>query len=435
MLELFESLILGNTAQDASVEKLEVMGTFNFYVEPSIVGFQGYHSSTVVITVYEDASKKKPLDFTVKWSKILNNEPYDMESYQEKHYHFTPSDIDLKVRAAVSCSDPKYPGVAYLYVGPIELDKSLSPELEGMVLNMKGSFKVQIMARNGVSLRPNTSVIRIDKPYLSINFDPVLEEVALGQSDVAAYLPVEINFETDHLMKVRIDNYSTTIVLISYKDEAEKDQKLAVQFDTRDQRDVFYIFLRLLRSIKTNFLERLMAEYDIIINAPWSFLHLDLDEEEDDPQGKLSFFEILKADTVREHLRELLRMKRDLSHDNLALTDSLVVMEADLLECTKRFRELLSETRSGKIVRNLSKYEKSRSALGELSLSIINDLKKADKSMRPQRQDQAPSKEELEAQIKKTKEANVRLRKDIEILKQGGNPYAQSNNSVPSVVC
>jgi hypothetical protein len=433
MLDLFESLILGPAALDSSEEKLEVVGNFNFYVEPSISGFQGYHTSTVVVTVFEDASKKKPLDFAVKWSKILSNEPYEMENYQEKHYHFTPSDIDLKVRAAISCSDPKYPGVAYLYLGPIELDKSLCPELEGMILNMKGSFKMQILARNGVALRPNTSVIRIDKPYLSINFDPVLEETALGQSDVAAYLPVEINFETDHQMKVRIDYYSTTCVLMSYKDEAERDQKLAIYFDTRDQRDVFYIFLRLLRSIKTNFLERLMNEYDIIINSPWSFLHLDLDEEEDDPEGKLSFLEILKADTIRERLREMLRMKQELSYDNQALTDSLVVMEADLIESSKRFKELLNETRSGKTIRNLAKYEKSRSALGELSLSIIGDLKRADKSTRLQKEEQGPTKEELEAQIKKTKDSNVRMRKEMETIKQGGEAFARANTSTPGV--
>ena len=435
MLELLESLILGAAPEDVLNQKLEIMGNFSFYVEPSIVGFQGYHTSTVVLTVYEDPSKKKPLDFIVKWSKILNNEPYDMENYQEKHYHFTPSDIDLKVRAAISCSDLKYPGVAYLYVGPIDLDRTLSPELEGMILNMRGSFRVQIIARNNQPLRPNNSVIRIDKPYLTINFDPVLEENALSQSDVAAYLPVEVNFETDHQMKVRVDNYSTTCVVMVYKDDAGKEQRLAVQFDTREQRDVFYIFLRLLRSIKTNFLERLMSEYDVIINSPWSFLHLDLNEEEDDPQGQLSFFELLRADTIREHLRELLRMKRELSQDNLALTDSLVVMEADLVECTKQFRALLSETKSGKIIKNLAKYEKSRSALGELSLSILDDLKKGEKSPK-KREEMPPPREDVEEQLKRIKDANLRLKKEMEALKQGSNLVSlASSPSLPPMVC
>lgn len=418
MLELFESFIMGTTAEEEAKKKLEIMGNYSFYVEPSIVGFQGYHTSTVVISVFQDPSKKKALEFDVKWSKILNNEPFDMENYTEKHYHFTPSDIDLKIRATITTKDPKYPGACYLYVGPIELDNTLNPELEGMVLNLKGSFKVQIIARNGNALRPNQSVVRIDKPYLTINFDPILEEQSLGNSDVAAYLPVEINFETDIHLKVRIDNYSTTVVTIAHKDDSGRELKLAIQFPTREQRDVFYIFLRLLRSIKTVFLERLLGEYDIVVNAPWSFLHLDLDDEEDDPEGKLSFFEILKTDTIREHLRSILRMKYELSHDNLMLTDSLVVLEADLIECTKQFRSLLADGKAG--TKSLAKYEKSRQALGELSLSILDDLKKGDrlgKASPGKKEEDSLSKEELEDKLKATKEMNSKLKKEIESLK------------------
>lgn len=431
MLELFESLILGTSPEDAANKKMEIMGNFSFYVEPSIVGFQGFHTSTVVVTVYEDPSKRKPLQFTVKWSKILNSEPYEMENYQERHYHFTPSDIDLKVRAAITCQDPKFPGVAYLYIGPIQMDTTLCPELEGMVMNTKGSFRVQVLARDNVPLRPNHSVVRIDKPYLTINFDPVLEECALGSSDVAAYLPLEINFESEHHLKVRIDNYSTTVVIIVYKEEGRKDHRLALQFDSREQRDAFYIFLRLLRSIKTSFLDRLFAEYDILINAPWSFLHLDLDFDEDDPEDKLSFYQILRTDNIREHLRDLLRMKIELSHENLTLTDSLVVLEADLSECVKQFRELLAEGRSGKPVRNLNKYEKSRSALGELSMSILDDIKKGDKSsLSPKKKEEKlPTKEELEEEIKKVKEVNAKIKKEIESLKQGGSAQEPSESS------
>ena len=347
-----------------------------------------------------------------------------MESYHERHYHFTPSDIDLKIRAAITCLDPRYPGVAYLYIGPIEIDHTLNPELEGMVLNMKGSFKVQVLALNNIPVRPNSSVIRIDKPYLTINFDPILEDTSTNQTDPVCFLPLEINFETDHQLKVRVDNYSTTVVVIAWKDEHSKDHRIVAQFDTREQRDIFYIFLRLLRSIKTHFLERQMQEYDVILNAEWSCLHLDLDDEEDDPEGKHSFYEILRSDTIREHLRELLRIKRELSQENLSLTDSIGVLEADLQECSKQFRELLSEFKSGK-VKNLSKYEKSRSVLGELSFSILDDLKKGEKSPN-WREEQLPSKEDIELQLRAVRETNSQLRKEIEGVKQD-NPQQDSN--------
>lgn len=134
MLEFFESLILGKEPKNKHDDLIDIVGNFNFYVQPAIQGFIGLHSSTLVIQVYEDVSKRKPLEFSVKWSKILKNETYDMEGYTEKHYHLTPSDIDLKVRAAVSCNTPGYPGVAYIYYGRIELDPTLVAEIEGMSL-------------------------------------------------------------------------------------------------------------------------------------------------------------------------------------------------------------------------------------------------------------------------------------------------------------
>ena len=418
MLDLLSSLLLGTSAQETAKPKLEITGNYNFYVEPSIVGFEAYHSSTLVITVYENLTKKKQLDFVVKWSKILNNEPYDMENYQETHYHLTPSDIDLKIRAAISCKDPQYSGVAYLYLGPIELDKTVSPELEGLVINLKGSFKVQIMSQNNIALRPNESVIRIDKPYLTVNFDPsILGSVTYNKSDTEPFLPIEINFEADQELKIRIDNYSTTVVVFAYKEES-KDGRLVIQFETREQRDVFYIFVRLMRSIKKGFMDRLISEYDILVHAPWSFLNLKLGEEQDDPEGQLSFFEILYFDSTREHLRDLLRMRRELSQESLVLTDSLVVMETDLLECTKQFRELLNESKSGKPVRNLAKYEKSRSVLGELSFSILGGIKKGEGSPR-KREEEVVTKEDLEKELKQYKEANSKLKKGIEALKKG----------------
>lgn len=422
MFEFFESLLGKDKAGDQKLDKLELTGNYEFHVEPTIIGFMGIHTSTVVLTVYEDSSHRKPLEFSVKWSKILNNVPYEMNDYNEKHYHLTPSDIDLRIRASITCNDSKYPGVAYLYIGPIEIDRSLLPEIEGLVLNLKSSFKARIITKNKQDLRPNDSLIRIDKPYLIINFDPSLEDKALSNSELAAYLPVEINFETDHSVKVRVDNHSTTNVAVVYKDDKGDENRLVVQFDSRERRDTFYIFLRLLRSIKAAFLDKLVGEYDTLLSAPWSPLQLDLDEDEDDPEGELGFYEIFRQDSIREHLRSLLRVKHELSMDNLALTDSLTVMEEDLSHSAKQFRALLDEGRS-KRPKNLARYEKSMSALGELSFSILDDLKKGSRRGSPHPDFSKNAAEEL----KQIKEINTALRKELENIKQGKAPNLQAN--------
>lgn len=417
MFELFETLLLGEAIKEEKNSKLELMGNYGFYVEPSIIGFQGYHTSTVVLTVYEDHSKSNPLEFDVKWSKILKNEPFDMENYIEKHYHITPSDIDLKIRAAISCKDAKYPGVAYLYVGPIDLDKSLLPELEGMMLNQRSSFKVRVVAKGNKTLKYNDSVVRIDKPYLTVTFDPTLEDMALTNSEATAFLPVEINFEADSSIKVRTDNYSTTNVILSYRDDAGVDNRLVIQFDSRDRRDIFYILLRLLRSIKTTFLDKLFSEYDSLIEAPWGLIHHEMGDEEDDPEAEFGFYEVARHDSIREHLRTLLRVKHDLSMENMALSDSLSVMEDDLNHSAKQFRALLDEGRTGK-PKNLARYDKSRSALGELSFSILDDIKKGNKKGTREPANPDISKNAAE-ELKKLKETNMLLKRELEAMKKG----------------
>lgn len=426
MIELFESLLLGENLDEQKANRVELVGNYGFYIEPSIVGFQGVHTSTVVLAVYADPSKKKPLEFSVKWSKILNNEPYEMEKYHEKHYHFTPSDIDLKIRAAITCHDPKYPGVGYLYVGPIEIDRSLLPEIEGLVLNLKGSFKIRALARDKHNLKPNNSLIRIDKPYLIINFDPDLEDMVLNNSELPAFLPIEINFETDHSIKVRVDNYSTTNVVISFKDE-QGENRLVVQFDSRERRDTFYICLRLLRSIKTTFLDRLVSEYDTLLTAAWSPVQTEVSDDEDEPVGELGLYEILRHDSIREHLRSMLRVKQELSMENLALTDSLQVMEDDLNSSAKQFSSLIEDVKNKK-VRSLVRYKKSVSALGEMSFSILGDIKKGIKKGGDQHVQPQISTKEMTEEIKKIKEANVLLRKDLENLKQNKATSSQGNS-------
>lgn len=391
------------------------MGNFYFYVEPTFIGAEGYHTSTVILSVYDSSKKDVQLDFTVKWGKVMGEKAYILENYTERHYHFTPSDIDLTIRATISVDDPKYPGVAYLYLGKIEMDRSIVPEIEGMALNMKGSFKARILAQNGLPFHPNDSLLIVDRPYFTIMFDKILEGkyTVNGQP---SFVPIVFNFETTTSIKVRMDNHSTTTISITYKEEDQSETKLTVQFDTRQARDTFYIFLRLLRSIKGSFLDKMNTNYEKLIDMPWCLINQELSEEEDDPEDDYGYYQVFQNDNLREHLRGMVRVQHDLSMENLSLGDCLGILEEDLDNCTKQFRSLLDEGRKGGRPKNLAKYEKSRSALGELSLSILEDVKKGGKK----KAENFTSPEmiaNLEEEIKNYKESSNRIRKEIEEIR------------------
>lgn len=426
MFGFFDSYIIGeNILQHNKNPKLNVIGNFDYFVEPSFLGCEGYHSSTVILSVYDSKKKKEELEFKVKWAKVIGDKAYILDDYAERHYHFTPSDIDLVIRASITVENPKYSGVAYLYFGKIDLDISIAPEIQGMCLNMKGTFRTKILAQNGKPFSPNDSLLIVDRPYFTIKFDRMLEGKYTVNGE-PSFVPIVFNFETTTGIKVRIDNTSTTVVNIIYKEEDQSDTKLVIQFDTRQARDTFYIFLRLLRSIKGSYLDKLNADYERLINLHWCVLNQELDEEEDDPVDDYGYYEIFRQDNIREHLRMMVRIQHDLSLENLSLGDCLGILEEDLDNCTKQFRSLLEEGKKGR-PKNLSKYEKSRSVLGELSLSILEDVKGGKKKRSETNYTSPEMIETLENEIKAYKESSTKIRQEIEdLMKLEGKSVPQT---------
>ena len=419
MFELFESLLLGGgDRKEDKFDKIDIVGNYNFYVEPCIKGFIGLHSSTIVIQVYEDSTKAKPLAFEVKWSKIFNNETYEMEGYSEKHYNITPSDIDLKIRAAVTCTSAYYPGVAYVYLGPIELDPTFKPELEGMIVNQIGNFKARVLSINTQSLPTNVCQIRVAKPTLTLNFDSSLEEVPelKALSDKGAFLPLEINFEEDSAIKVRTDSHSITDVVLTCKSDAGIETKYGLRFASRVQRDTFYIFLRLFRSIKSSFIEKLLGQYDVLLIANWSVLNLELEEEEDDPMNEPGYYLLLKHEGVRQLLRRQLRISRDMNQENLLRLDNLDSFQHKLDVAVAEFRNLVAQAKGASKTQLKQLEESGKSFLEDLKSLTTKKARKGSCDMSILADDDASS---LRREIKDLKDKNDKIRVYIDQLNKG----------------
>lgn len=431
MFELFESLIGG--PKDEFAHKTEILGTYNFYLEPKFQGFVGLHTSTIVLSAFQDNSKRYPVEISVKWAKIMGNEKFDMEGYEEKYYNMTPSDIDLKIRAAVTSNDPRFHGVAYLYVGPIEMDKSLIPEIESLIMQQSGQFKANLLNVGGLEIIPNNvTKIKVEKPYLTLNFDQKLSQIEEYRTlaNSGALDPIEIDFESDKSLKIRVDNRSITDVVISYKNSQEEDKKLKVRFANRLSRDVFYIFVRLMRSIKSSFFEKLMAEFNILKSAPWSILNIEREDDEDESPGEPGYEMILKYDLIRELLRSMIVMNRDLNAENSELLDSMFTLDTELQKTVAKFRELLKEAKS-KSGDELKKLEKSnRSHLAETSMLLEDSKKRKDQkkggedpspSASPQ-MDSASRLTSLKFELDDEKKKGSILRQRIDQIKLGFSP-------------
>jgi hypothetical protein len=319
--------------EDEEKSKLiDVVGNFQFYVEPCIQGTLGLHTSTIILTVFEDPRKRKALPFEVQWARILNGEVHLLETYQDAFYNVTPSDIDLRIRAVITVPKQENQGAAYVYIGPIKLDKSIVPEIEALMLMPITIYAGNLIQIDGHDLPVNSSKFRVEKPHLNIMFDSKLldhsKTVELARQGL--FNTVTLDVETDKSLKARIDNKSVTNIFLGYSDNNEEDHKVIVKFPSRNHRDIFYIYLRLVRSIKTTFMEKLLRDYDVLLRAPWSIVHLETDEDDDEDPGDPGFEMYLLYDLIRENLRYHVRINRDVSLQNADLLQNLEVLDYQL---------------------------------------------------------------------------------------------------------
>lgn len=419
MLEYLENLLLG---EDMQRDLMACHGSFSFFLEPVIKGTLPLHSCSIVITCYESRDRQKPIDFDIKWCKIIGENIYEVRDYHEHYYHVNPADIDLKIRVIISSKNPKYPGTAYLTLGPIELDGAVKPELEGMLINKASFFKVFVVSIDDKRVPPNLSLLRIEKPYLYLTFDQHIIDRA---ADPSQYGPMVFNFESDNDVRVKVDSENINNILVNYKDIAGKDVLLKAKFDSRMQRDIFYIYLKLMRILKADIIHKQIGQYEDVLKLPWNLLNITL-LDGDTSRKYLTLERSFGFDLIRDNLKSMVRMNKELNEENTTLLDSVDLLEADLEASVKEFRNLLEDGKN-KVTKNIRAYEqKSKSIIRESSV-IIDDVKNKDKRKKKElEQSHIQEMQLVQDDVDALKKVNELLKKEIEIYK--GSPTAKQQS-------
>ena len=412
MFEYIEGLLLGSSKQNFEID---LHGNFGFHVEPSFKGAVPLHSLSIIVSCYEDKEKRKPIDFDVKWCKLMDGELFEIKDYSSKYYHVNPSDIDLKIRAVITSTTLGHSGTAFLTVGPIMLDGSLKPELEGLIVNKAASFRCTIISVGGQKVNPNLSVIKVVKPHLEIIYDPKMVE---RESDAkkTLYQPLKVDFEKDMTLKVKVDSHNINNAAVSYSKEGENIVVL-INFDNRMQRDVFYTYFKLMRMLKSKILQDQDNEYDRLLSMPWCFLNAGKDVDRYDQVRGYHF--ILGGDAIREQLKTMVRLNKTLQDENVHLLDSMDIIEQDLQRSMKEFENLLED---GKVknTKNIRKYERSQMSIMQESSIIIDDLREKNKRKKKANEEQIiESTRSLQDEVTSIKKVNEILKKEIEIHKSG----------------
>lgn len=410
ILSYIENMLTDIAAPDTVAD---VKGNYRFHFAPTFTGQAPLNTHTILLFCFEDAEKRAPVEFTAKWCKIMDNDVYEIKDYAETYYHVNPSDIDLKIRAIVTSKCPKHPGTAILTVGPIVLDGSIKPELEGMVLNKAANFRCTFISLNQEKISPNLSLLKVEKPIMRILFDP---KMVNREPDAKKELfqNIEFDFEKDTDLKVKVDSHNINNIIIQYK-RGGFPQILLAKFDSRMQRDLFYIYLKLMRMLRSKILEDMDGEYEKLLSMPWCFLKAG---SETDRYDELRGYQALySADIVRETLKEMVRYNKALQEENVNLIDSVHLLEQDLRFAVTEFEELLKDGRN-KNTKNLRKFERSHRSILQESTVILDGIKiKSKKQKRENEESIIEATRSIQDEVASIKKINEILKKEIEVHK------------------
>lgn len=414
MIKFFEELL---DLVDAPEEFITVKGSFAFYLDPVIKGVVPYHTCSVIISCYENAKKQEFVDFDVRWYKIIGNDTYEYKDYTERYYHCNASDADVKIKAVVTSKDPRFPGVAYFSMGPMLLDPILKPEVEGMLLNSEAFFVVNVLEDDSEKLLPNLSSILIRKPFMGIHFD---SHLARRDRHPGRFDDIELNVETDLSLKVRADPFAISTMTISSMQASPattgepKERELKIKFDSRMQRDIFYIYFKLMRMLRAKIIMEIKEEFEVIMTLPWIFLNQTKNSLTEDSQ---EFHNLFSFDLVREQLKSMVRLNKELNEENTALIDTMDILEADFDLATKEYQNLLEDSKKN-VTKNLRKYEKSGLSILQESSMVIDDVRS--KTKKKKKEIEANLVQEIrqtQEDIDSIKAANELFKKEIEKYK------------------
>ena len=382
---MFEEFITGIFGGEKREDTVRMKGEISYYVDTVIKGVPPYHTCSIVLSCFEDSKKAESIDFEVKWYKVIGNEVYMIKDYNEKYYHVNASDVDVVIKAGITSKESHHSGVATFLFGPVALDPILKPEIEGMLYNADSYFSVNLMKNDDIKVLPNICSLKIHKPYFSIEFD---QHLSIREKNPSKWDKVKLNIEKDNDLKMKADSSNINNVIIIYNEnnsslddifnDAPDDQEdkklrtLTFKFDSRMQRDIFYIYFKLMRILRSKILVDIKNEYDSLINVPWLFINKYQNTRSSDSYN--AYENNLSYDLVREELKSMIRLNKELNEENITMIDTVDILEADLDLAAHEFRRLIEDSKGGNR-KNLKNYEKSGISILQESSMVVDDLR------------------------------------------------------------
>ena len=423
------------------------------------------HNITLTVSAFTESFLRKKLAVSVVWYKSFREKEHKIPNHDHPFYHCSPADVDLILRAEITCAEWGFEGKASIYFGPIQLSPIVTCEIQSSVFLQAHTQTVLLLQVNDEKVKINNKTrLSVERGSLEVNFDPCLTKhpqlsKITDWSGFKCSIGEKCNPQEEELL-VYFDNVDPKNLFITKRTgpagSADEKNQIAqswqdhsmpkitnykVQFFSRYDRDMFYVVFRLYRMLKASAIETCIESYTTLLTCDWLFLYWKVWKESGVYAGdpfdteEVNTDNLLQYDLVREKLRSLIYLNRQLLFDRTEKMDLLDVMQTDLELAQASLRQLIEDAsgaqkRGRKLSRlEVSRYEqKSRSMITETSV-IIDERKVKSKSGKRNLEDQKLEELiECQEELQALKLGNQGLKKSLESEKKASSKTAQQPN-------
>ena len=345
------------------IKKIKKPKSKNFHVEITTNGFLPYNTSTIKIICWENVSKKKKIKkINYKWYKKIENRNYKLEN-DSNFYYFSYKDVGYKI--ILICEDSENPHQMEISeFGPILLDPQTKIDLEGMIINEKGIFEVELpFLENKFKICDEKR--KIDLKNLKVS-DIILD-------------PYNLNFFINEkkffvkLKKFEIDSYynSPLIIKIIFKEKENFLEKLNF---TENENGDFVIYIKFFTRV---FKENFCVLYKLFLEVRLTPFLKELEHFESIQQDQNLFKNNIKTSTgdillIFSNFKNMLKKNINYTKKILEERDTILKysesLENDLKMTLAEYKETFYKTKFENKKVNLSKIEKMENSLIKINL-------------------------------------------------------------------
>jgi len=352
-------------------EYISFSGDYEFFLDVDILQELPFHTASVNIKAYASSSKETPISITVDWFRIIGDQIIPIKNTPGTIYNANPYDIGCIVRGAVKSSTGASEGVAFVEIGPFQIDPAVKPFIEDSLLSRRAGFNFRLIAYDDIYIEDNSdfaNTIRIDGDIFSINYsegleiypdfavdmsrpkmfrvkviadDPRCLVVMYRQSTIikndpftksVPRLPLDsmsAQSKPETPRKERLSKALANSIYIMGMEPGRVDLedlemvKIEIKMESQILRDAFLASLRLNVLSEGLPLRKLLDSVDYIIRK--EIFPIQYDENTNQYQKAL-----FQLSSFRETLRKMLNVNRNLNYENDTINDCIEILRNDI---------------------------------------------------------------------------------------------------------